>query len=552
MSSAPSADATIDALSTAQALRVGQQHYAAGQLDEAIAAFRRGLESAAVDADVATKSTLHATLGNAYMLRGQLDLAAENYKAALTLSPDRASCWCNLATVHLKTGRAQDAVALYLEALNRNPEHWASRSNLAEALVVTRQFVVAKALLLELAQERPQDGQIRHRLGRALFELNDTQAALEQFETAVALNAADAESFYWIGGIKQNLGELEAAQAAYARAAQIQPLIRRAATKWPADFRVLALYAPFAGNTPADYLFKDATYDIDTLALLDGGDPDVAALDDVQLVVNLISDADQAQSLLPQAARLVDLLGKPVVNDPRKIGHTTRDAVAALLPGIEGCRIPKIVRVDADADVSVAGLSALLSFSFPVLARPAGTHGGEDFEKIDDLDALSQFLVQRREHDHYVIEYVDYASQDGYFRKYRFIFVGQEILPYHLAILDDWKVHHDATDMANQPWMQREEAAFLTDPATVFTPAHDRALRAIAARIGLDYFGIDCAIDARGDLLVFEVNASMLVHADNAGFPYKDPAVRAIKQAFEAMLRQRAAPFVPAPLLSPQ
>lgn len=552
MSSAPFADAPAHALSTAQALRAGQQHYASGQLDEAIAVFRRGLESAAVDADAATKSTLHATLGNAYMLRGLLDLAAENYKAALKLSPDLANCWCNLATVHLKTGRAQHAIALYLEALKRNPAHWASRSNLAEALVVTRQFAIAKALLMELAQERPQDGQIRHRLGRALFELNDTQAALEQFQAAVALNAADAESFYWIGGIKQSLGELEAAQAAYARAAQIQPLIRRAATKSPADFRVLALYAPFAGNTPADYLFKDATYDIDTLALLDGSDPDVAALDDVQLVVNLISDADQAEAVLPSAARLVDRLGKPVVNDPRKIGHTTRDAVAALLPGIEGCRIPRIVRVDAGTDVSVGSLSAQLSFSFPVLARPAGTHGGEDFEKICDLDALSQFLVKRRDHDHYVIEYVDYASRDGYFRKYRFIFVGEEILPYHLAILDEWKVHHDATDMLNQPWMQREEAAFLTDPGTVFTPAHYRALRAIAARIGLDYFGIDCAIDACGDLLVFEVNASMLVHADNAEFPYKDPAVRAIKQAFDAMLRQRAVPAcVVAPPLSP-
>ena len=151
-----------------------------------------------------------------------------------------------------------------------------------------------------------------------------------------------------------------------------------------------------------------------------------------------------------------------------------------------------------------------------------------------------------------MIEYVDYASNDRYFRKYRFIFVGEEILPYHLAIFDDWKVHHDSTDMANQPWMQREEAAFLADPRTVFTPAHERALRAVRDRIGLDYFGIDCAIDRRGELLVFEVNASMLVHEDNAEFPYKDPAVRAIKQAFDAMLKQRAAPpEVAAPPLSP-
>ena len=63
------------------------------------------------------------------------------------------------------------------------------------------------------------------------------------------------------------MGDVEAAQAAYAAAAQIQPLIRRPAAKSPADFRVLALYAPFAGNTPTEYLFKDAAYDTDTLAL---------------------------------------------------------------------------------------------------------------------------------------------------------------------------------------------------------------------------------------------------------------------------------------------
>jgi tetratricopeptide (TPR) repeat protein len=545
--------AKIDTSSAADALGIGQEHYAAGRIDSAIAAFRHGLDAAGAGADVAMTSELHAKLGNAYMLRDDFDRAGESYKAALKLSPQLAACWCNLGTVHLRTGRAQDAIALYLEALKLNPAHWASRTNLAEALIATRQHLVARALLMELAQERPQDGQLRHRLGRACFELNDVQASLEHFETAVALNAADAESLYWIGAIRQQLGELEVAQTAYARAAQLKPLIRRAAAKSPADFRVLALYAPFAGNTPAEYLFKDAAYEIDTLALLGAVDPDAASLGDVQLVVNLISDADQAEAVLPQAVRLAEKLGKPVVNDPGRISRTTRDAVAALLPGIKGCRIPKIVRLDAGADVSVAALEGVLPFSFPVLARPAGTHGGDDFEKTEDLAALSEFLAQRRDHDHYVIEYVDYALQDGHFRKYRFIFVGSEILPYHLAIGDDWKVHHDSTDMANQPWMQREEAAFLADPTAVFTPDHYEALRAIRARIGLDYFGIDCAIDDRGDLLVFEVNASMLVHEDNAEFPYKDPAVRAIKQAFERMLESRVRPAaVPdAPPLSP-
>jgi glutathione synthase/RimK-type ligase-like ATP-grasp enzyme len=62
----------------------------------------------------------------------------------------------------------------------------------------------------------------------------------------------------------------------------------------------------------------------------------------------------------------------------------------------------------------------------------------------------------------------------------------------------------------------------------------------VRERIGLDYFGIDCGLDADGQLVVFEVNASMLVHDDNAEFRYKEPFVRAIRKAFDAMLRSRA------------
>jgi glutathione synthase/RimK-type ligase-like ATP-grasp enzyme len=204
--------------------------------------------------------------------------------------------------------------------------------------------------------------------------------------------------------------------------------------------------------------------------------------------------------VLPGAARLAGLLGKPVINDPAKIERTTRDAIAALLPDIADCRVPGIVRLAAGEEVSAEALAARLPFGFPVLARPAGTHGGDDFEKFEGSTELASFLNERRDREHYVIEYVDYASADGHFRKYRFIFVDDEVLPYHLAIGNGWKVHHASTDMANQSWMQQEEAAFLKDPRAVFTPSNYRALRAIRARIGLDYFGIDCGLDPAGGI----------------------------------------------------
>jgi len=526
-----------------QNLQLGQERSAVGRIDDAVVAFQAGLDTASGDSAGSPAlmiAELHANLADAHLQCGHLNLASGSYRAALRLDPSLTSCWCGLADVHLKTGRAADAIPFYLQALKLDPGHWESRINLVEALVATRQYPAARAVLLELREERPQVGQTLFQLGKVCFALDEMESAIRHFEQAIALNPDDVDSRYWIGGVKHKTGDLDAAQAAYAAAEKIRPLVRRQAIRTPADFRLLALYAPFGGNTPIQYLFKDATYDIDALAFFGPREPDISPPGEIDVVINLISEADQAEAVLPVAARLVGKLGKPVVNAPDKILRTTRDAVVDVLPGIPACRVPRILRLDAGADVSAAALAALLPFAFPVLARPAGTHGGDDFEKIESSDQLARFLAQRPSADQYVIEYVDYASRDGYYRKYRFIFVGEEILPYHLAIGSDWKVHHISTDMADKPWMQQEEAAFLANPAAVFRPAHFQALRTVRERFGLDYFGIDCGLDRNGNLVVFEVNASMLVHDDNAEFPYKDPFVRAIKTAFEAMLRNRA------------
>jgi tetratricopeptide (TPR) repeat protein len=526
----------------ARQLRAGLEYLSAGNIDGAIEAFQRGLAAPSGDASTETLSELHSKLGNACMLRGDLELAAENYKAALRLAPHLTFCWCNLGNVYLKSARPDEAITLYLQALTLNPGHWPSRTNLVQALMATQQHLLAKLLLEELVEERPHDASMHHQFGKLYFEVNELESALQCFARAIALNPLDSDSIYWTGSIQQKMGEIDAAEAAYAQAAKIHPLIRRPATKFPAEFRIVALFAPFAGNMPTDYLFKDTAYDTDTLAVFASREYDVEALEqDVQVVVNLISDADQADDLLPLAADVADRFGKPTVNDPRKIQRTTRDAVAAAHQGIPGCLVPKVLRQKAGTDLATATLQAALAPSSTVLVRPAGTHGGDDFEKVEGSEALAAALAQRADTDRYFIEYIDYRSVDGYFRKYRFIFVNGEILPYHLAIADRWKVHRDSTDMADHPWMQREEEAFLNNPASVFAPSHYQVLREIRERIGLDYFGVDCGLDRSGNLVMFEANASMLVHDQNEGFSYKTPFVHRIKSAFDNMLRKFAA-----------
>jgi hypothetical protein len=238
----------------------------------------------------------------------------------------------------------------------------------------------------------------------------------------------------------------------------------------------------------------------------------------------------------------VERLGRPTFNHPAQVMATDRETVARRLSGIPLCRVPKTVRLAGPELAQAAVNGSLDGFSMPLLVRLAGNHGGDDFEKLDDLQAIAQFVSKRPEANYYLTEYVDYRSADGYFRKYRLISVNGELLPYHLAIHDDWKVHHFRTDMANQLWMRQEEESFLRDPQLVFNEPHQAALKAVAATSGLDYCGIDCALDAAGLIVVFETNASMLVHDEkDATFAYKNPYIARIKEAYHARLAILAA-----------
>ena len=520
-------------------LHTGREHYRRGEIRPAIAVFQAGLALAAtasMGVVVDGIADLHAALANALMLCDDIGSAAENYKAALRIAPHLVACWCNLGIVHQRSGMMQDAISLYLEALRRNPGHRPSRTNLVQALMATRQFAIAKTLLLELIEETPDDADLRNQLGKVCFELGETGEAVAQFEQAVALAPGQAENFYWVGAIRQARGEEEEAEAAYARAAKVHPILRRQATQSPPAFRTLALFAPFVGNTPVEFLFRDCAYQTSILSLLSGSQTDLGLLaHEADVVVNLVSDADQGARVLPLAIAIARSLGKPVVNDPAKIQNTTRDATALALADVEACRVPRTIRIAAGE-----GLPDGLDLAFPVLARQAGMHGGDVFEKLDDRTALVAFLAAHADHDRYVIDYIDYRSADGFFRKYKFLFVGEDILPYHLAIGGDWKLHRDTTEMGSHAWMQAEEEHFLRAPEQVFGPRHTTALRVIRDRIGLDYFGIDCGLDPEGRLVVFEVNASMLVHDQNPEFPYKDPYIRRIKVAFDGMLARLA------------
>jgi hypothetical protein len=87
---------------------------------------------------------------------------------------------------------------------------------------------------------------------------------------------------------------------------------------------------------------------------------------------------------------------------------------------------------------------------------------------------------------------------------------------------------------------REEERRFLADPARCIGSGAMTSVGAIGQRLGLDYAGIDFGLLADGRVVVFEANATMLVHLErDPCFAYRNPAVEAIRAAFEAMLIRR-------------
>ena len=452
-----------------------------------------------------------------------------------------AHYYAKMGDLFLEENEKAKAASCYETALQLNPGQLSARMNLIKTKSFVREDDANIAFLQGMLVEQPNNAELWNRLGKLHYKLYERSLALECFQKTLTIDPENADSLYWIAGIYQGIGEHAIAEENYVRAAKIKPLIKIASERDPPEFSVLMLFAPFAGNTPTEYLMAKQPYEVNIFPLLAQLEPDIEMLQrSAQIVVNFVSDADQGQAVLPRVVKLVEQLDMPVINAPAKIQKTTREGIAEMLHGIPNLRLARVVRQEAGEPATAEALQKKIPFTLPFLARPAGTHGGEKFEVMNSFAELESFIGAEPDVDHYVMEYIDYQSLDGHFRKYRLIFVDDKVLPYHLAIGNHWKVHHITTDMSKNEWMQAEEKAFLEKPEAVFTPKHYEALRTVQKTVGLDYFGIDCGVDSEGNLVVFEVNASMLVHQKNEAFPYKTPFVEKIKQAFDEMLKKRA------------
>jgi glutathione synthase/RimK-type ligase-like ATP-grasp enzyme len=240
---------------------------------------------------------------------------------------------------------------------------------------------------------------------------------------------------------------------------------------------------------------------------------------------------------LEAADRVARALKVPVINQGSRIAAVSRSGAAQLLHGLPDAVVPSQTVIRRESLIGDPELE------FPLIVRPTGSHAGKDLARIDSVDMLQTYLGSVTHDLFYVAPFVPYQSEDGLWRKYRIIFVDGQPFPYHLAIHNDWAIWYYNAGMDRDPWKRLEEARFVEDIRAVFPERAIHALQAIAARVGLDYCGIDCGLMPDGRLVVFEIETGMIVHDWDPPdiYPYKQECIRVIRQATETMIDTRVA-----------
>jgi hypothetical protein len=386
------------------------------------------------------------------------------------------------------------------------------------------------------------------RLTTMAFRGTDLRPLRDELMSKVAAGTAGAGDGLDLSLITQLLGDKQTGIAIQGEVLAFHQLFRSPCSAEKPKLRVLALAAAIdmGGNTPIEFLLEESGIELLTLYIIPGIELP-APLPDHDVAIVIASDSEECRDALGIIDRMAARWPRPMLNLPRMVCNLDRDKLYRLLGGIKGLDIPRTACVTRAqlSELVQSGLTlteAAAELQFPIIVRPRGSHAGVGLAKVDDRAAIGRYLAERAEQEFFVSRYVDYASDDGLFRKYRIVVVDGRPYACHMAIADRWDIWYLNADMAFSESKRREEEDFIRTFDSGFAVRHQSALAAMIDRIGLDYFTIDCAENKREELLIFEADNTAVVHNMDLPevFPYKPPQMRAIFQAFAAMLYRRA------------
>ena len=471
-----------------------------------------------------------------------LKLALDRVQGQLQLNPASHKLRFEQACLFEQLGLGAEARMVYCHILEREPTHRGALVNLGNLSCAEGDLIQAGILYQQAVLAHPGHLPSRTNLGNLFFKTGQLIKAQEQFEAALRIQPEYRAAHAGLSFVLAARGEPERAAHHRAQAYAGRCVVTLPYRGQAQPVSVLLLLATTTGNVPTERYLSDQAFER-ILVATEFYDSSVA-LPPHQLVFNAVGEADSSDAAFAGVFAVLGNTKAPVINSPSAVQTTSRCAIAARLAGIPGIVTPKtalldrslLLRSDAAARLAEQG------FSFPLLLRSPGFHGGDHFLRVDAAENLVSAVDALPGDRLLVIEYLDARGADGKCRKYRVMMVDGQLYPLHVAVSQNWKIHYFSAEMTNSPEHRAEDGAFLADMPGVLGAAAMTALRQVQKTLGLDYGGIDFGLNARGEILLFEANATMTVVAPDKDprWEYRRPAVDSIYHAVRQMLLARA------------
>jgi tetratricopeptide (TPR) repeat protein len=197
----------------------------ADRLDEAIVELNRAL---AVEA----RPEMRYSLGIIYWHQGDLDRAEQALDAAIATEPRYFDAQYNLGSVLKAKRDLKGAASALRRAIALRPDLPAPHYTLAQVLELQGDprgaaREIEEADRLRQRAEREREAVVLTAVGSERLRTGDVQGALTEFRRATEVCDDYAPAHYQLGLILERLGQTEAASAAFARAARLNPILIR-------------------------------------------------------------------------------------------------------------------------------------------------------------------------------------------------------------------------------------------------------------------------------------------------------------------------------------
>jgi hypothetical protein len=486
--------------------------------------------------DRLTKTTIEPPQAHSRSLRiGELD-------RTLARDPDSLAARSERAGLLREQGHFEDAKRDYLELLRRAPTDFAALNDFGTLVLNAGYRGAAHSLFGAAVRHHPDNPSGHVNLANLLLLTGERTAARPHFEAALRIDPGHIHAHRGMGNLLAECGD-----EAGARRHRDAGFKNHFLTTLPyrgegRPVAVLLLVAAAGGNIPTGAILDDRQFQT-TILVTEYYDRNVP-LPPHDVVFNSIGDADLCGEGLEAACAILAQTGKPAINHPAQVRKTGRIANVERLRGLPNVIVPRMIALPRRVLADPAGAQAAVDegFSFPLLVRAPGFHTGHHFARVESAVELAAAVAEFPGDDAWLIEQLDARDGDGMFRKFRVMFVDGKMYPLHLAISSNWKVHYFTAAMAESAAKRDADGVFLDDMAGVVGPRGMTALDRINATLGLDYGGIDFAVNGQGDILFFEANATMVVlpPTADAKWAYRRPAFANVFAAVRAMLAQRA------------